>query len=92
MGEPGEYAMPADPAAVKSLFLEAAGIDEPSARAALLVERAGADAELLARVNALLAAHDRVANDRATASFDSSPDGSTADFPGKDKISLRQAK
>ena len=52
--------MPADPAAAKSLFLEAIAIDDVAARARLIQERAGDDAELLALVNALLAANDRV--------------------------------
>ena len=51
--------MPVDPAVVKSLFLELAAIDEPGDRAARLRDRCGADAELFARVGALLAANDR---------------------------------
>ena len=44
--------MPADPAAVKALFLEAAAIEGASARAALVDERCGEDAALRDRVNA----------------------------------------
>src|SRR5262245_34367201 len=80
--------MPADPAAVKALFLEAAAIDDPAARAALVNDRCGEDAALSARVNALLVANDRaVANEGTASSGDA--DGSdakpTADFPGKDE-------
>ncbi len=60
--------MPADPAAAKALFLEAAAMDDPAARAALVVERCGEDTELLARVNALLAANDRALANAGTAS------------------------
>jgi eukaryotic-like serine/threonine-protein kinase len=76
--------MPADPAAAKALFLEAAAIDDPAARAALVSERCGADADLLARVNALLVANDRALANAATASTDTgaAPDGPTADYPG----------
>src|SRR5262245_61067608 len=80
--------MPADPAAVKALFLEAAALDDPAARAALVNERCREDEALRARVNALLAANDRaVANEETTP-----PNGAggpdaipTADFPGKDE-------
>src|SRR4051812_28694619 len=78
--------MPADPAAVKALFLEAAAIDDPAARAALVSERCGGDAALLARVEALLVANDRAAANEGTGTFgganghDAKP---TADFPGK---------
>jgi serine/threonine protein kinase len=51
--------MPVDPAAAKSLFLEAAAIEDAIARAALVIDRCGENRELLARVNALLAANDR---------------------------------
>ena len=46
MGIPGESAMPADPAAVKAVFLEVADLP-PAARAGVLAERCGADADLL---------------------------------------------
>src|SRR5690348_13170010 len=61
--------MPADPAAVKALFLEAAALDDPAARAALVDERCGADAALRAHVHALLAANDRAVANEGTASF-----------------------
>jgi serine/threonine protein kinase/tetratricopeptide (TPR) repeat protein len=82
--------MPADPAAVKALFLEAAAIDDPVARAALLNERCREDAALLARVNALLVAHVRPVANEGTASFggaDRSDDDDepTADYSGKDE-------
>jgi serine/threonine protein kinase len=81
--------MPADPAAVKALFLEAAAIDDPAARAALLSERCREDAALLARVNALLVANDQAVANEGTGSFDA-PDDSvpvepTVSFPGKDE-------
>jgi serine/threonine protein kinase/tetratricopeptide (TPR) repeat protein len=63
--------MPADPAAVKALFLEAAELP-PADRAALLAEKCGADADLLRRVNALLAAHDQAGGGDNTASFTAS--------------------
>jgi len=53
--------MPADPAAVKALFLEAAAVHDPDARARLLHERCGGDAALRERVAALLAAGGRAA-------------------------------
>jgi serine/threonine protein kinase/tetratricopeptide (TPR) repeat protein len=71
--------MPVDPALVKSLFLELAAIDEPTDRAARLRDRCGADAELLARVNALLAANDRAVLDAESAD----PDGGTGHFAGQ---------
>src|SRR5262245_2698041 len=80
--------MPADPAAVKALFLEAAAIDDPAARAVLVNERCGEDAVLRARVHALLAANDRAVANHGTASFggaDGSAATPTADFPGKDE-------
>src|SRR5262245_59507359 len=80
--------MPADPAAVKALFLEAAAIDDPVARAALVNDRCGEDAALRARVNALLAANDRAVANAGTASVggaDGSEATPTADFPGKDE-------
>jgi serine/threonine protein kinase len=61
--------MTADPAAAKALFLEAAALDDATARAALLSERCGEDAALLARVNALLAANDRAVANQGTGSF-----------------------
>src|SRR5262249_30252459 len=80
--------MPADPAAVKALFLEAAALDDPAARAALVDDRCGQDAALRARVLALLAANDRAVANEATASVGSA-DGRdappTANFPGKDE-------
>jgi serine/threonine protein kinase/formylglycine-generating enzyme required for sulfatase activity len=79
--------MPADLAAVKALFLQAAALDDPAARAALVDERCGGDAALRDRVHALLAANDRAEEGAATASLgpgagDPAP---TADFPGKDE-------
>jgi serine/threonine protein kinase/WD40 repeat protein len=81
--------MPVNPAEVKSLFLEAAEIDDPAARAALLRERAGADSQLLARVNALLAANDQTRSSEAAPSRLNLEAGNTAspiaDSPGKDE-------
>ncbi len=81
--------MPADPAAAKALFLEAAAIDDPVARVALLIERCGADAELRARVEALLLANDRAVANAGTASFESAPGGEpvqpTADHADRDE-------
>src|SRR5262245_5176226 len=81
--------MPADPAAAKTLFLEALAIEDPTARAALVGERCGHNAERLARVNALLAANDRALAGAGTASFGGA-DGRdagepTADYPGRDE-------
>ena len=73
--------MPADPAIIKSLFLELAAIDDLTARAAKLLERCGADSELLARVSALLAANDRAVTNGGTASF--ADDALTADPDAK---------
>src|SRR6516225_5621892 len=50
--------MAVDAARVKSLFLEASELADPSERAAYLGRECGADAELRQRVVALLAAHD----------------------------------
>ncbi len=75
--------MPAPPAAVKAIFLDVVAVDDPVARAALLNDRCGADVELLARVNALLAANDRALGNAGTASFGAA-DGAgmpTAEFP-----------
>jgi WD40 repeat protein/serine/threonine protein kinase len=80
--------MPADPAAVKEIFLEAAAIDDPAARAALVNERCRGDAALLDRVNALLAANDRAVANQGAASFGDAGGGGvepTADFPGKNE-------
>jgi serine/threonine protein kinase/tetratricopeptide (TPR) repeat protein len=80
--------MPADPAAVKALFLEAAAIDDPAARAALVNDRCGKDVALRARVHALLVANDRAAANEGTGTFGGA-DGPgatpTADVPGKDE-------
>jgi WD40 repeat protein len=65
--------VPADPAVVKSLFLELAAVDDPAARAEQLRVRCGADADLLARVNALLAANDFVSAGGETATFPAAP-------------------
>ncbi len=80
--------MPADAAAVKAIFLEAAALDDPAARAALVNDRCREDAALLARVNALLAANDLAVPHEETASFggaNGSDPEPTADFPGKDE-------
>src|SRR5262245_62102675 len=61
--------MPADPAAVKALFLAAAAIADPVARAAFVKERCGEDAALRDRVNALLVANDRAVANEGTVSF-----------------------
>src|SRR5262245_45935438 len=81
--------MPAGPAAVKALFLEAVAIEDPAARAALVAERSGDDADLLACVTALLAANDRALAGAETASFGGAGGGDaaepTADSPGRDE-------
>src|SRR4051794_14435557 len=80
--------MPADPAAVKALFLEAAAIDDPTARAALVKERCGEDAALLARVNALLIANARAVANEGTASLccaDGNCAKPMAEIPGKNE-------
>jgi serine/threonine protein kinase/tetratricopeptide (TPR) repeat protein len=74
--------MPADPAAVKALFLDAAAIDDPAARAALLHERCGADVALLARLNALLVANDRAVENEATVTEGADDSQPTSDFRG----------
>jgi eukaryotic-like serine/threonine-protein kinase len=80
--------VPVDPARAKSLFLELAAVEDLTARAVQMRERCGSDAELFARVNALLVANDRAAADDGTANFSASPtngpDVGTADFPGCD--------
>jgi WD40 repeat protein/serine/threonine protein kinase len=50
--------VPADPKRVQSVFLAAAAQDSPAARAAVLDRECGPDAELRARVETLLRAHD----------------------------------
>jgi serine/threonine protein kinase len=77
--------MPADPAAVKALFLEAVAIDDPCARAAFVHDRCGQDAALQARVNALLDANDGAVAHEPTASLgaaDAPAAAATADYPG----------
>jgi serine/threonine protein kinase len=69
---------------VKSIFLAAVALADPPARAALVKDRCGADAELLRRVEALLAAHDRAADEGRTASA-AAPPNPTADYPGRDE-------
>src|SRR5689334_21456267 len=80
--------MPADPADAKALFLEAVAIEDPTTRAAVVADRCGADAELLARVDALLAANDRALAGAGTASFDGADGGDapgpTADHAARD--------
>jgi WD40 repeat protein/serine/threonine protein kinase len=79
--------MPADPAAVKSLFLDAAAIDDPAARAAFVNDRCGEDAVLRARVNALLVANDRAvanAGTMSSAGADGRDGKGTANFPSHD--------
>lgn len=79
--------MPADPAAVKALFLEAVAIDDLVVRAALLNERCREDAALFARVNALLVANDRAVANEGTGSIriegGSGAVEPTADFSSK---------
>jgi len=50
--------MAIDPKRVKEIFLEAANVSDEAARAALLDRACGGDAELRARVEALLRSHD----------------------------------
>jgi serine/threonine protein kinase/tetratricopeptide (TPR) repeat protein len=75
--------MPADPAAVKAVFLQAVEMTDPSARSAFLAERCGADADLLSGVSALLAAHDSAGEGAGTVSC--AGGASTADRPGRDE-------
>ena len=70
--------MPADPARVKSVFLAAADLPDPAARAALVAEQCGDDAELRQRVEALLRVHD--------APPDATADHSGADTPGSPDV------
>ncbi|MEO2088192.1 MAG: protein kinase, partial [Gemmataceae bacterium] len=82
--------MPADPAAVKSIFLAAADLPLDR-RAAFLADQCGANADLLRRVSALLAAHDSAGEGVGTMSYadgspTASPAGETADRPGKDEV------
>ncbi len=92
--------MPA-PAAVKAIFLEAAAIEDPVARAALVADRCGADATLRARVYALLVANEKamategtvtamgdagvVTVDRPKQDWVPDPIPATVDRPGKDE-------
>ena len=79
--------MPADPAAARAVFHEVVAVDDPAARTALVAERCGGDAVLLARVNALLAANDRALADEGTVSFAGGNDAdATADRPGRDEV------
>src|SRR5262245_29706552 len=55
---PGGAPMGVDPARAKSLFLAAAGLDDPAERAAYLERECGGDAALRGRVEALLRADD----------------------------------
>ena len=76
------------PAAVKAIFLEAAAIDDPVAREALLAERCGDDAALRGRVVALLAANELAVANEGTMTYGNraaiadSDSSATADFPG----------
>jgi serine/threonine protein kinase len=54
--------MAVDPGRVKSLFLEASDLADPVERAAYLDRACGGEAELRARVEALLAAHEKPGN------------------------------
>ena len=73
--------MAVDPARVKSLFLAASEIADPAERAAYLNRECGEDAELRARVEALLRAND------AAPLPESEPAGpvSTSDYPREDE-------
>jgi eukaryotic-like serine/threonine-protein kinase len=66
--------MAVDPARVKSLFLAAADLADPAERAAYLDHACGAEAELRARVEALLRAND------ASPLPESEPAGATGDY------------
>ena len=89
--------MPLDPARVKALFLAALDLPDPADRPAFLDRECGEDRELQGRLDELLAAHDRPADElrrpfaagtEATIPLDSAPDrtpvgGATVDFEGR---------
>src|SRR5262249_13058121 len=84
--------MAVDAARAKSLFLAASALSEPAGRAAFLDRECGGDADLRARVEALLRANDAAplpepGRANATGTFD--PDAPAAaptpDYPGKDE-------
>src|SRR5215472_2468793 len=84
--------MAVDPARAKSLFLAASDLADPAERAAFLDRECGGDADLRARVEALLRANDAAPPPApeqrdGTGAFDpNAPAGAhTADRPGKDE-------
>ncbi len=85
--------MAVDPARVKSLFLAAADLADPAARAAYLNRECGEDVELRSRVEALLRANDATPLTQAQparAAGDYSPGApaalvSTTDYPRQDE-------
>jgi serine/threonine protein kinase len=84
--------MALDPARVKSLFLAASDIADPAERAVYLNRECGADAQLRARVEALLRANDAAPLPasqpvQATGDYapDASADGASADPAGEDR-------
>ncbi|HJZ55591.1 MAG TPA: serine/threonine-protein kinase, partial [Gemmataceae bacterium] len=92
--------MPVDPARAKSLFLAASELANPAERAAYLKRECGGDADLRARVEALLRANDAsplpepgvadataafVPEEPATARCGADASAPTSDYPGKDE-------
>jgi len=81
--------VPVDPAVAKAVFLEAVALEDLAARGALVDARCGEDAELFARVHALLDANDRALAGAGTASLGGDADAGaaapTADYPGRDE-------
>jgi serine/threonine protein kinase len=84
--------MAVDPARAKSLFLAASELADPAERAAYLSRECGEDAELRARVEALLRANDAGPTPEpdsevfvATLAPEEPPVPLTADFAGKDE-------
>ena len=76
--------MPPDPARVKAIFLEAAGQPDGPARVAHLDRACGGDADLRARVEALLRSHDAAGSFLGTPAAgvpDAGPDGTGAFDP-----------
>src|SRR5262245_57001185 len=72
--------MAVDAARAKSLFLAASDLDDPTARAAYLDRECGSDADLRARVEALLRANDAAPPGNATSAHERGGAGPTTDY------------
>jgi serine/threonine protein kinase/tetratricopeptide (TPR) repeat protein len=70
-----------DAASEKSIFLHAAGLDSPAARAAYLDEACGHDPAIRARIEALLAAHDRLGGNAPPSTIGLEPSAAVLPVP-----------